>query len=130
MNATVNEWIAKAEGDYATAARELRASESPNYDAVCFHAEQCVEKLLKALLIQFGVVPPRSHDLPTLDRLLSPVCKSWSWPLEELRLLTRAAIDFRYPGETADSKEAIESFEIATRMRVKLRTILGLVVSQ
>jgi HEPN domain-containing protein len=48
MNGTVKEWIAKAEGDYATAARELRAIESPNYDAACFHAEQCAEKLMKA----------------------------------------------------------------------------------
>jgi len=126
MNATVSEWIAKAEGDYATAARELRATDSPNFDAVCFHAEQCVEKLMKALLIQLGVVPPRSHDLPSLDRLLSPVCNSWSWPLTELRLLTRAAVDFRYPGESADSTEAVESFDIATRIRATLRTLLGL----
>jgi len=41
MNGTVKEWISKAEGDYATAARELRATESANYDAACFHAEQC-----------------------------------------------------------------------------------------
>lgn len=41
MNGTVNEWVSKAEGDYATAARELRATESPNYDAACFHAEHC-----------------------------------------------------------------------------------------
>jgi len=30
MNGTVKEWISKAEGDYAPAARELRATESPN----------------------------------------------------------------------------------------------------
>jgi len=69
MNATDKEWITKAEGDYATAGRELRASESPNYDAVCFHAEQAVEKLMKALLIHLRVTPPRTHDLAVLDRL-------------------------------------------------------------
>ena len=94
MNATVEEWVAKAEGDYVTAGREFRAGESPNYDAVCFHAEQCVEKLMKALLIHLGVTPPRSHDLVTLDRLLAPVCQGWSWPVAELRLLTRAAVDY------------------------------------
>jgi HEPN domain-containing protein len=41
LRGTVNEWVSKAEGDYATAARELRATESPNYDAACFHAEHC-----------------------------------------------------------------------------------------
>jgi hypothetical protein len=30
MNGTVKEWVSKAEADYATAARELRATESPN----------------------------------------------------------------------------------------------------
>lgn len=58
MNATVREWIAKAEGDYNTAQRELGIVDSPNYDAVCFHAAQAVEKLMKALLIHLGVVPP------------------------------------------------------------------------
>ena len=47
MNDTVKEWIQKAEKDYATATRELAALEQPNYDAVCFHAQQCIEKLMK-----------------------------------------------------------------------------------
>jgi len=126
MNATVREWIAKAEGDYATAARELNPTGTPNLDAVCFHAEQCIEKLMKALLIHLGVTPTRSHDLVALDRLLMPVCQGWSWPVEELRLLTRAAVDFRYPGDSADQKEAAESFDIATRMRAKLRALLDI----
>lgn len=126
MNATVREWISKAEGDYATAARELNPTGTPNLDAVCFHAEQCIEKLMKALLIHLGVTPPRSHDLVALDRLLTPVCQGWSWPVEELRLLTRAAVDFRYPGDSADQKEASESFDIATRMRAKLRSLLDI----
>ena len=38
------EWTDKAEADFSTAARELKALESPNFDAVCFHAQQGVEK--------------------------------------------------------------------------------------
>jgi hypothetical protein len=37
MNPLTSEWIEKAEGDYATAGRELRVRRQPNYDAVCFH---------------------------------------------------------------------------------------------
>ena len=44
MNSQVTEWVLKAEGDFLTAGRELRARKSPNYDAVCFHAQQCAEK--------------------------------------------------------------------------------------
>jgi HEPN domain-containing protein len=84
---------------------------------VCFHAEQCAEKLIKALLIHLGVTPPRSHDLVALDRLLTPVSPAWSWPVAELRLLTRAAVDFRYPGDSADQQKATEALEIATCLR-------------
>lgn len=52
MNVLVKEWIQKAEGDYTTALREYRAINSPNYDAAGFHAQQCIEKYLKASLIQ------------------------------------------------------------------------------
>ncbi|MEL6262202.1 MAG: HEPN domain-containing protein [Cyanobacteria bacterium J06626_6] len=36
--------------DFATAQRELDVTKNANYDAVCFHAQQCVEKYLKANL--------------------------------------------------------------------------------
>jgi HEPN domain-containing protein len=126
MNATVREWVAKAEGDYRTAERELHPTGEPNFDAVCFHAEQCAEKLIKALLIHLGITPPRGHDLAALDRLLAPVCPGWSWPLAELRLLTRAAVDFRYPGDSADEKEATDAFEIGPRLRAKLLPYFGI----
>jgi HEPN domain-containing protein len=126
MKGTAKEWTVKAEADYSTATRELKAAESPNFDAVCFHAQQCSEKLMKALLIHLGTVPPRTHDLTELDRLLAPVCAQWSWPVQDLRFLTRAAVDFRYPGESADREEATESLEIATRLRASLRALLGL----
>lgn len=48
MNATIKEWVDKATGDYHTASRELQVSHEPNFDAVCFHAQQCIEKLMKA----------------------------------------------------------------------------------
>lgn len=43
------EWIEKAEGDISIAMREMAASE-PVWDGICFHAQQCAEKYLKALL--------------------------------------------------------------------------------
>ena len=50
MNQLTVEWVDKAEGDFLTALREFRVRKSPNYDAVCFHAQQCVKKYLKARL--------------------------------------------------------------------------------
>ena len=43
MNPLTLEWVAKAEGDRATAERELTATTDLNLDAVCFHCQQCVE---------------------------------------------------------------------------------------
>jgi HEPN domain-containing protein len=124
MNDVVSEWIAKAEGDFATATREMASPENPNFDAVCFHAQQCIEKYIKALLIARGVIPPKVHDLAVLDRLVSPVYPEWEWPVEELRLLTRAAVVFRYPGESAEREEAAAAMDICTRMRERLRQLL------
>lgn len=45
MKTETAEWLAKAEGDLRTAQRELLVAELPNYDAVCFHSQQCAEKL-------------------------------------------------------------------------------------
>jgi len=123
MNATVREWREKAEKDLATARREMQAVEDPNFDAVCFHAQQAIEKLMKGLLIHLGTVPPKLHDLAYLDQLLAPVCPGWSWPMEDLRFLTRAAVAFRYPGESADREEAAQALDIAIRLHEKLLSL-------
>ncbi len=70
MSALVEEWVKKADADFATAQREIAVTKTPNYDAVCFHAQQCCEKLMKALLLSVGVTPPRTHDLAYLATLL------------------------------------------------------------
>jgi HEPN domain-containing protein len=124
-NDTVKEWIAKAEADFAVACRELRARKSPSYDAVCFHCQQCAEKLIKGLLIHLGVTPPKTHMLLVLDELLGPACAEWSWPADELRFLSRAAVFLRYPGDTAGKEEAREAMAITKRMRAKLLPLLG-----
>lgn len=55
MNDLVHDWVAKAEADYHSALREYRARKHPNYDSAGFHAQQCVEKYLKAFLIFSGL---------------------------------------------------------------------------
>jgi HEPN domain-containing protein len=41
MNELTREWVDKAEGDYRTASREQRVKRGANFDAVCFHSQQC-----------------------------------------------------------------------------------------
>jgi HEPN domain-containing protein len=68
MKPLTREWADKAEGDFAAASREIRVRKSPNYDAVCFHARQCAEKYLKAVLqeseIPFGKTRPWERSRP------------------------------------------------------------------
>jgi len=125
MNETVSEWVVKAEGDYRVAVRELAVTDQPSFDAVCFHAQQCIEKLLKAALIQQGVVPPRVHDLAELSRLLAAARSDWGWSLPELRRLSQSAVDARYPGSLATQAEAEAAVAICTRLRERLRALLG-----
>jgi HEPN domain-containing protein len=69
MKPLTQEWIRKADGDWATAQRELIAT-PPNFDAVCFHAQQCAEKYLKAVLQEHSLAFPKTHDLEALINLL------------------------------------------------------------
>ena len=123
MNDVVREWIDKAQGDHLTATREAQA-EPPNYDAVCFHAQQCIEKLLKAALIARQQIPPRTHDLTVLSRLLRSTDPQWQWSVQDLRLLSRAAVDFRYPGESAGPEEAQAALHVSQAVRESLLSLL------
>ena len=88
------EWIEKAEGDFASAQREIRARKSPNYDAACFHSQQCIEKYIKGRLpeaeVQFGKIHDHSALLD-LVLIVEPFRPG-------LRLLSVYAVEFRYPG--------------------------------
>jgi HEPN domain-containing protein len=124
MNKVINEWIDKAEADYRTAEREFTVQDGFNYDAVCFHTQQCIEKLIKALLIMHNTNPPRTHDLIVLYQLLPPACKEELLETKDLRFLSGAAIVFRYPGESADKDDAEKSLQICRVLRQKLHTLL------
>jgi len=126
MTPLAAEWVEKAEGDYATAGRERRARQSPNYDAVCFHAQQAAEKYLKAFLQEHQIVFPRTHNLIELLEFCLPLDQSFEVHRNLLVLLDRYAVRFRYPGETADRDEAREAFTALQTFRTFARVKLGL----
>ena len=102
MNPLTLEWVNKAEGDFASAGRELRARKDPNYDSACFHAQQCAEKYIKARLVEANIPCRRSHDLLMLLSLILPIEPTWQSIVPQLTVLTTFAVDYRYPGMTAD----------------------------
>jgi HEPN domain-containing protein len=124
MAHVIEEWVIKARSDLATARREFAVNEDPNLDAVCFHAQQGIEKLMKALLIQLQLPVPRTHDLVVLARLTNKAPLLESSIEDQLMFLTRAAVEYRYPGESAEPEDAQEALDIATRMATVVETLL------
>jgi len=59
------EWARKAENDLKNATHALKLGAECPTDTVCFHAQQCVEKYLKALLTFLGIDFPKTHDAET-----------------------------------------------------------------
>lgn len=126
MNELSLEWIEKAEADFATALRERRVRKSPNFDAVCFHAQQCIEKYLKAILVEKKISFSKTHDLEYLLDSILPVYPTMEAARSDLQLLTQYAVQYRYPGESADMEEAIDTVKVLNRVRKELRHLIGL----
>ena len=124
MNEVVRKWLVKAERDKGSARLELEATPSPNFDASCFHAQQCVEKLMKAVLIAAGAEAPKTHDLVFLAALVARIYPSWSWQREGLEALTRGAVRFRYPEEDAMRPDAEQAVVLCEALAPTLRALL------
>lgn len=81
---------------------------------------------MKALLFEAGQVPPRTHDLDTLLTLLLPQDPALGTLRRRVQLLTRYAVDFRYPDERATKRQAQAALRHAEKVRQELRVRLGL----
>jgi HEPN domain-containing protein len=121
MNDVVKKWLRKAEDDFDTAKRELAVNDDPNYDAVCFHSQQCIEKTIKALLIKYKVEFPKIHDLSRLADLLKPYISGCTIREEQLEVLTDLGLSFRYPEAFADKEDAAEAFKLCSILREGLQ---------
>lgn len=125
MKPGTREWVDKAEADLATAGRELRARRRPNFDAACFHAQQCAEKYLKARLVAADISFPKTHDLEALLDLILPQEPLWEAFRPRLNNLTSFAITFRYPGESATREMAKTAVSDCQAIRRQIKQTLG-----
>jgi HEPN domain-containing protein len=125
MKRATAEWADKAEGDWQVAQRESMAS-SPVWDAVCFHAQQCVEKYLKALLEEHGIAFAKTHDLVVLLRLTEHHGGNLESLETDLAFLSPLGVAIRYPGSSADAGLAASALDIAGRVRSLIRPALNL----
>lgn len=120
----VRAWILKTEHDLLNIENNLAAQEIP-WDTVCFHAQQCGEKYLKALLVSRHIDPPKIHDLTELYALL-PDGLLVGFNARLLEALNPYSIEGRYPGvwEPVEREEALRAVEAAKVIRQAIRQIL------
>ncbi|RKY08518.1 MAG: DNA-binding protein [Planctomycetota bacterium] len=126
MKPMTAEWIAKAEGDFAMMERECQVQEDPNYDGICFHAQQCAEKYLKARLCEADVSFGKIHDLVALLEQVLSIEPEWETFREDLAYLSDFSVSFRYPGESADRESAFDAHRRCRVFRDAARKALGL----
>jgi HEPN domain-containing protein len=91
-------WLVKAGGDLAAAALDFRA-EPPLLEDVVFHAQQAVEKTLKAWLTWHGRVFRKTHNLVELGGAASAIAPELEGLFRRAGPLTEYAWKFRYPGD-------------------------------
>lgn len=116
------QWVQKAENDLKNAAHTLKLGADGPMDTVCFHAQQCVEKYLKALLVLHGIEFARVHHLSDLLNRLPTRLRPDLTP-EEQEQLTDYAVSARYPGdyERIPLVEARHAVQVARRVRNQIR---------
>jgi|RifCSP13_3_1023840.scaffolds.fasta_scaffold71427_3 HEPN domain-containing protein len=118
-------WVDLAEEDYLTAQSALRRRK-PLVHSSCFHAQQCAEKYLKALLVSRGRTFPRVHDLLLLSTLSEQSGILLPIEASQLHTLTDFSVRVRYPGETPTVEDAREALSIAKSVRKHARSQLGI----
>ncbi len=121
----VRQWIDKAENDLRNAEHTLTMEEGCPFDTVCFHAQQCVEKYLKAQLTYLSIDFPKIHDVGELIRLLPPHLQPAISVADQERL-TDYVVEARYPGdwEPITRAEAEEMVTLARKVRQAVRSQL------
>jgi HEPN domain-containing protein len=125
MKRLSREWVQKAEDDLRLA-KVGSIQKPPVHDGVCFHCQQSAEKYLKAILQECGKVVEKTHNLnDLLSALLSdyPTLRRFR---PRLKVLTKYAVDYRYPGERASKRQATAALRCSDDLRGVARRLLGI----
>ena len=118
-------WAARAEEDFVLARTALRRKQ-PLASGACFHAQQCAEKYIKAMLISKGADFPKTHDLLLLNNLCSTKGILLEVNPRHLNTLSDYTVRTRYPGNDPTVEDAREAIELAKLVRNFARKFLGM----
>jgi HEPN domain-containing protein len=125
----VQQWLAKANQDLSVAQLLLKDQFEGN-EAVGFHAQQAVEKFMKAFLVRHQIEFPKTHNISVLKELIAKVDQKLSQQFVPMEVLTAYGVEYRYPGvydpvSQTQGKEALSLAEQARDLILsKLETYL------
>lgn len=108
--------LRQADADLA-AFHVLRASPEVAPAVAGFHAQQAIEKCLKAVLFALGIPFRRTHDLIELAHLLGGARHHFPLNLDQLALLNPYAVTLRYDDLDVQTLSAQEAGELARLAR-------------
>jgi len=110
-------WLRRARSDLRLGEVALNTPGVMLEDA-CFHAQQCPEKALKALLTRLNIPFPRTHAIDVLLDLLTKAGIDIPSRIDEAFTLTQYAVQTRYPGEweTINREEAEKALLVASEV--------------
>ena len=118
------DWLRRARSDLALASLPLPADVL--YNDLCFHAQQAVEKSIKAVLIHHGIELRRMHDIGQLIALL-PGNAPPPPAAEDAASLTSYAVMVRYPGDYEDvtKEDYLEAAQVAQSVYTRAERIIA-----
>ncbi|MGD0113502.1 MAG: HEPN domain-containing protein [Armatimonadota bacterium] len=105
------DWLRYARSDLAVAG-QVRLDDVLA-ETLCFHAQQAVEKSIKAVLVSVGVEFPKTHNIEHLVDML-PAAVRRCPELQAVGWLTVYATILRYPG--AQGTASVEKLREAVRL--------------
>ena len=126
MKASTQDWIVKAEEDFAVVLTLARPRKKPLWSPLCFHAQQCAEKYLKARLNEASVQFYKTHDLEQLLNQVLPFEPLWAAFRPALKRLSDSAVLPRYPGNFYTKTEAQFAMKTCKAFRKEARLSFGL----
>lgn len=123
--AVLREWVQKADNDLTAARQIQKLGKSAPTDTICFHAQQCVEKYLKAILVNQSIPFSKTHDIDVLMNLIPPKQRP-SITFKECQEFATYAVVARYPmaGLTISPRQARSAVAAARRIRTEARRSL------
>lgn len=92
---------------------------------ICFHAQQGVEKALKAVLVSRNLEVGRTHDLNKLFYQIEKLSLDFPISLEELSKLNPYAVTVRYDDQEIDTITLSEAEMILTRVLEWTKAIIS-----